>query len=211
MTKQRIFLDIALTLALLVPAPGRFAFGLIMVSEFIILVVSGIFMQYLIQISHIEAFEPVLMMSFYIFMAILFKEFLVLLSPVMALQLGFIIYFPALSSFSVNYFFEDLSILHLKDTLKIKLGYAGSFSLGAILAFLFRDIVGYGTLTLPVHYGMKQISVFSSDSFSSFVFFATIPGAVILFLLVIWLIRYVNYKLNCTEKLLTIQKGEEDE
>ena len=209
MNKKIIYLDILVSLSILVPSPGRFACGLILVVEMNTLIASGIFAQYMIKKLGLEQLRSVILMTFFLCMAIIMKLLLVFLSPVLALQLGFVMYLPALSSYVIDYFFSSASSLRPQEGRKKLAMHCAGFSVFALFFFLFRDIVGYGTLTLPIHSGMKEIIVCNPANYSSVVFIATIPGALILSTLILWFTRYVHDKFYCIEN--TYSESEEED
>lgn len=171
---------IASSLAILVPVPGRFAYGLIVLFLFNIqmLFVSLLFhaVEHLsLQVLRNSIFAFVLIAS-----TVLYRQILIIFCPVAALTLGFCIYLPALTSAVIEFFFTEYKKgvkAHVFLTMKKSL----AMSAFCLVCFLFRDIVGFGTITFPA---WKKILVFhlpyNLNSTGSSVFLATIPGCLVL-------------------------------
>ena len=75
-----------------------------------------------------------------------------------------------------------------------------AFGMFALLFFLLRDILGYGTLSLPVPNGIKETYLFNSYDTAFLSFFATIPGALLLLVLCMSFLLTVQLKMNAIEK-----------
>ncbi|MBR5964894.1 MAG: hypothetical protein IK015_02080 [Treponema sp.] len=195
MKKNIYFIFIAASFALLAAAPGRLAYGLPLIIELNILMAAAKAFYSFAKKIDMGGLTEILTVSFVIFMTILFKQILILFSPVIALTLSFCIYIPALSVFLLASIFQSQQNAEgsgLKSTLW--------FSVFALLFFLLRDILGYGTLSLPVPNGIKETYLFNSYDTAFLSFFATIPGALLLLVLCMSFLLTVQLKMNAIEK-----------
>jgi|WetSurMetagenome_2_1015567.scaffolds.fasta_scaffold55086_2 hypothetical protein len=177
MNKKSIYIYIAASLAMIIPAPGRFAIGLVLVVELNFLMVFGTCFRYLLEKMNIGQLAVAILTILLIAATMLFRQVLVLCVPETALQLGFVIYLPTVSSFFIGYMFGN-EIGTLAMDLKNYLYHSFSYSLFALLFFLFRDIVGFGTITYISSIGITEKVLFNRK-ITILSFFATIPGALV--------------------------------
>ena len=195
MKKNLYFVFIAASFALLVAAPGRLAYGLPLIIELNVLMAASRAFHSFLKRFDMGSLSDILAVSFIVFMTIFFKQLLILFSPVIALTLSFCLYIPALSVFLLASVFQNQQ----NST-------AGSFestfwfSVFALLFFLLRDILGYGTLSLPIPNGIKESYLFNSYDTAFLSFFATIPGALLILLLCMSFLLTVQLKMNAIEK-----------
>lgn len=186
------------SLSMLVPFPGRFAYGIVLV---IVMYASMIFMtlfQNLVYKISLESLLSVLTAVFLISESIFFKQILIMYSPVMALTVGFVIYIPAVASFFVMRLYRPNAPSITADLIQ-NIRYCGGFSLFALCISLFRDIFGYGTISFPSRTGLVQLVLFSSSSaekISVGTFWASTPGAVLLCGLVLYFISYADQNMK---------------
>ncbi len=184
------------SLAMLVPFPGRFAYGIILV---IVMYASMIFMtlfQNLIYRLSLESLLSALTAVFLISESIFFKQLLIMYSPVMALTVGFVIYIPAVSSFFVMRLYRP-NVPSIIADLSQNIQYCSGFSVFALCIFLFRDVFGYGTISFPSTNGIAQIVLSSSaDKVHVGTFWASTPGAVLLCGLVLYFISYADQNMK---------------
>jgi len=180
MKNRHIYIFIAASLAILVPTPGRFAYGLILVLLLNFMMAFGILFRKLIEILKLEEFQTVLISVFLIFLTIISKNIITFISPVMALVLSFAIFMPPVSAFMIGALYEKTK-QPLLDDMYINMKETGYFSIIALLFYTFRDIAGYGTFTLPCHNGIKEFVLFEGSKLDSLgAFWASIPGALVL-------------------------------
>lgn len=174
--RNKIYFYIACAISMLVFLPARLSFGIVVLVEFNFLMFAGIGICYLIKLAKLEELKSVLFPAGLVFLTILFKQLLILFNPIMALTLGFAIYIPALSSALFEICFKD-ELVDFKHDLKFGMLKAFKFSVVAIIVFTLRDILGYGTLTLPMFRGVFIIHMpFNLMRISAGSFLATIPG-----------------------------------
>ncbi|MBQ3670633.1 MAG: hypothetical protein II921_04045 [Treponema sp.] len=178
---KKIYFYITSILAFFIPIPGRFVFAFyaLILFNLQILLLTLIFHGVdKLKIGGLK--EPVLIFSI-IFLTILYKQFLYIVCPVVAITLGFCIYLPSISTFTIMFFFGK-RVNSLTKHLINNMGTCAYNSLTCLVLFLLRDALGYGTLTLP---GWKRIIYvhlpFLSGTSHAGAFLATIPGALVLF------------------------------
>lgn len=200
MNKSLYFMFMAVSFALLVCAPGRLAYGIILIIEMNLLALSASAFRSFVKDFDLDDLQDILTLAVIVSVTILYRQIVILFSPVIALNLGFVMYMPAVSFFLLGSVFgnESLSPLDfLMQSLK--------FSAFAFAFFLLRDILGYGTISIPSPWGIKEAYIFNSYSTSFFAFFASIPGALLLTLFCMAGLLCVQCKMNIIEK-----SGEED-
>ncbi|MCR5762923.1 MAG: hypothetical protein K6G00_06010 [Treponema sp.] len=184
------------SLAMLVPFPGRLAYGIILI---VFMYASMFFMtlfQNLIYKLSLESLLSVLTAVFLISESIFFKQLVVMYSPLMALTIGFVIYIPAVSSFFIMRLYRPNKPSVYAD-LAQNIRYCGGFSFFSICIFLFRDLFGYGTITLPSRTGIAQLVIFhSSEKVSLGTFWASTPGAVLLCGFILYIISYADQNMK---------------
>ena len=195
MKKNLYFVFIAASFALLSAVPGRLAYGLPLIIELNLLMAASRAFYSFVKKFDMGNLSDILAVSFIVFMTILFKQFLILFSPVIALTLSFCLYIPALSVFLLASVFQNQqnSTASFFETMVW-------FSVFALLFFLLRDILGYGTLSLPIPNGIKESYLFNSYDTAFLSFFATIPGALLVLLLCMSFLLTVQLKMNAIEK-----------
>ena len=179
MNKRAGYVYMATTCSLVVLAPGRFAYGLILVIQMCLLMFFGTLFRSLIRVLKMEKMSSTIMLSFLIFFTIFFRQILILLMPVAALQLGFLMYLLTVSTFITAFLF-DSDVLPLVEELKLNMFQVMLFSIFGLLFPLFRDIIGYGTITMISSKGVIEKVLFDKYDVSILSFVASIPGALIL-------------------------------
>ena len=180
MKKNDILALIAVAVSILVPAPGRLAYGIVLLLLLLLLSVLGTAFRFLIKKIKMDDLEPVLTAVMLVSVTVLYKQFLIMISPLTALVLGFVIYLPALSAFVITGMHRRTEE-PLSAQIRSEFFHTGSFCLPALGVFLLRDIVGYGTLTLPSYGGLAELTLIApKDRNYLGTFFASAPGALII-------------------------------
>lgn len=195
MKKNLYFVFIAASFALLISAPGRIAYGLPLIVELNLLSIGATAFNSLAKKINLGALEEILSLSFIIFATVLYKQFLTLFSPVLSLTLSFSIFLPAASAFLLGGVFSNQ-----QNALASNAALTAKFSAFAFLFFALRDILGYGTISLPAPNGIKEAVLFDSYSTSFLSFFASVPGAFLIFALCASLLLTAQTRLNVLEK-----------
>lgn len=196
MNKQIYNIFTVISFALLIAAPGRFAFGIIICAELFFLSIIGFSISSLINKLKLFQFKSVLTIITLIFSTVLFKQIIMIFFPLVALQLSFVFYLPAVSSYMIGILYKNEDAKSLFEHLKLIL----FFSLFALVFYLFRDIFGFGTFTLPVSTGLHEFILFDSKTLSWCIFFASIPGALFLVSVSILIFVYIQNKFNIIKR-----------
>ena len=123
-----------------------------------------------------------------------------------ALVLGITIYAPALSAFVLGYLYRK-SGLNLGASIKIAFFKCNAFAVFSLLFFSIRDLLGYGTISLPGPSGLIEFHIVKENalSFLGF-FFASIPGAMILLAVLLAVITLVMKKMEIYATSRRIEK-----
>lgn len=197
MKRNELYAYITASFALLVPVPGRLAYGIVLIAMLNLLMLCATLFRRLVPLLKLDGLHPVLIAVFLVAMTVLFKQWLICFSPLMALVLGFAVYMPAVSSFMIGYLYKKGpdSLVH---ELFRNMGQSGRFSLYALGFFLFRDVFGYGTVTLPSRDGLLTLPLVKAGETAVHVgvFWASIPGALVLSALLVVLISSVTKALE---------------
>lgn len=178
--KKSLFIYIAAYLAILIPSPGRFVFGVVIMLELFLLVVTGTLINSFVKKIKMDELNTIIIMLVLVCFAILYRQIIAILYPEIALVLGFVMYLPPVSLFLVGYIFTDME-LPLGERMKSNVLDVSIFVISGLLFFLFRDIAGYGTFTFfGSNHQIYEKVLLNSDGVGIFTFFASIPGAMML-------------------------------
>lgn len=199
MTRKAISIYMAATCAIVIVAPGRFVCGIVIAIELICLMLFGLLLKSLLKKMNLEKIEQVLILSFVIFFTVFFKQILVQIMPVIALQLSFVIFLPSISTFTTVFLLEDNNMT-LKESISKNMPVALVFASYILFVSLLRDIIGFGTITLPADGGHFEAVIFSESRISFATFFATIPGSLVLNALLLSLYLCIEKKLQIVKK-----------
>lgn len=191
MTKKKMYALITASIALLVPAPGRFAYGLILVVQVMLLVTLGTLFRNWFSKLGLGQLLPALLAVMLVSVAVLYKQLIILYAPFAALVMGFTLYLPALSAFVISTVHHPLeeslgAQVHQNVIVALK------FCIAALAFFLFRDIFGFGTITFPTHAGLWELQLIQdADKNYLGTFWASVPGALIIIACVTALLSFV--------------------
>ena len=109
MNKYFYYIFTAISFALLIAAPGRFAFGIIVCFElFFLLFVSFIF-SFFTKKLHVEELNSIFTVIGLVFSTILYKQIIMWLFPLVALQMSFVFYLPAVSSYVIGIIYNNIN------------------------------------------------------------------------------------------------------
>lgn len=204
MRQKKSFMYIASFLALTIPSTGRFVYGLTLILELFILEISGILLNSLVTKLKLNEIRTYFVMFFMIAITIFYRQILVLTYTEVALTLGFLLYFPPVSVFLTHTLFTDFEeslVIRLKHNLLSTV----FFSLFILVFFLFRDIAGYGTFTFfGKNHRIYEKILLNPEKVGIFTFFASIPGALVLTSLTIYVFLFLRNKIR-----IISSKGEE--
>lgn len=199
MNKYVYYIFTAISFALLVAAPGRFAFGIIISAELFFLLFLGLLFSHITKLFKGEELNSIFTVVGLVFATVLYKQIIMWLFPLMALQMSFVFYLPAVTSYMIRVVYGNINSntkISLIDNAKI----IGFFSIFALIFYLIRDIFGYGTFTLPSSNGLIEKTIFSPDSFSWTTYIASIPGALVLVSFSILFVIFVQNKFKIIER-----------
>ena len=199
MNKYVYYIFTAISFALLVAAPGRFAFGIIICAELFFLLLWGLLFSYITKLYKGEELNSIFTVVGLVFATVLYKQIIMWLFPLMALQMSFVFYLPAVTSYMIRVVYGNINNntkISLIDNAKI----IGFFSIFALIFYLIRDIFGYGTFTLPSSNGLIEKTIFSPASFSWTTYIASIPGALVLVSFSILFVIFVQNKFKIIER-----------
>lgn len=201
MKRRSIYVFVSTALAMLVPAPGRFVYGLVLVIQLNLLTLVGLLANSLTKKLKLESETPVLLLGTTIFATIIFRQFLVLLNPELVLTLGFIIFLMPVSFFFLGYLFNDTD-LPLQQRMKFTFSHIVTFSIYALLYFLVRDILGYGTITyFSSGFQIVEKILISEDKVSVFSLLASIPGSLLFSSIILFIHIVVRNKYNIVKNV----------
>lgn len=199
MTKKDFSLYTTTVCATAITSPGRFVCGLILAFEICILMIMEILFSKLIKILKIEKLYKITMLSGAVFLVMLIRQLIVLISPEIALQMGFVMYFPAISVFA-NVLYNEPDESLLREIIKSNMRPALIFSAYTASFALMRDILGFGTISFFSVSGLSEKILFSTDKISILTFIATIPGAVIFTALIVYIFSNMENRFRILEK-----------
>lgn len=203
MAKKSIYIFITLSLSLAVPFPARFAIGCFLVILLNLLMFSSTMFRYVISLFKLNELSDIFVIAFMIFITMLYKQIIAAISPETAIQLGFLIFLPVVSSFFIGYIFGEKPKT-ISEDLEKNMSHTMIYSLFALLLFLIRDIFGFGTFTYITFSGIKEIVIFSSTKTSTFTFLATIPGALVCTALMLSLYIFLMNKMHIVGRTVSV-------
>ena len=201
MKRHSIFAFIALSLSLLIPASGRFVYGIVLVLEMNLLLLFNCLFVLLIKKFKLEKIASILQLAFLFSITILYRQIMIILQPELVLTIGFIMYLCPISSFLLSYIFNS-SELPLLEQLKYTMKNSSYYSIYALVFFLFRDLFGFGTFTFfgSNHMIFEKV-IFNSDHLRLFSIFASIPGAFMLSAIILFVNVIIRNRLLILRKV----------
>ncbi|MBQ0002632.1 MAG: hypothetical protein KBT21_03760 [Treponema sp.] len=199
MNKYLYYIFTSISFALLIAAPGRFAFGLILCFELFFLIFTGFLFSFILKKLELNEMNSVFTVISLIFSTILYKQIIMCLFPLIALQLSFVFYLPAVTSYIIGIVYKNVNSstkISLIENVKV----TGLFSILALIFYLIRDIIGYGTFTFPSSKGLFEYQILNSENFVWGTLFASIPGSLVLVSVTILIFIFVQKKFNIIER-----------
>ena len=192
MKKRSIYVLIATILSVLVPAPGRFVYGVALVLEVNLIMLIGTLVNSLVKKIKLEELNTLIILIMIISSTILYRQIMITICPEVMLTLGVLIYLTPISVFSFGYIFSNME-QPLAERLKLNMLHVLTFSVYTLLFFLFRDLAGYGTFTFfgKSHQIYEKVLI-SPDNLGFFSFVASIPGALTLSSVLLFIHIYVR-------------------
>lgn len=179
----------------MIPVPSRLAACLVILLELNLLVLAGTLLRPLGIWKMLSEYKTILILSALITIVIIYSRLIALWSPAMQMQLGFVMYLQAVSSFVISTIFgnEDSTLTSDKMPVPDRKGAAPAplpasdrwlrqkeaavFSIAALVVFALRDIIGYGTITYPMPSGVGSSVILKGECV--FPLAASVPGALL--------------------------------
>ncbi|MDY5918989.1 MAG: hypothetical protein SPJ55_11330 [Treponema sp.] len=196
MKKNNMFFYLTAYLALLIPAPGRFVYGFTLMTEVFLLSIIGGLSVLLIEKIKFDQLKSTLFILILVAFSILFRQILIIINSQVALTLGFVVFFPPVSLFILNILFtlktEKFLVQFRHRIVKMLI-----FTLGGMMIFLIRDILGYGTFTFfgKNHFIYEKV-LFDSNKIGVFSLLASIPGVLVILGIIYFLFIQFSKKIE---------------
>ncbi len=199
MKKNAMLLYISAFLSIIIPTPARLAYGIIMLFTLNIVMILGTTAKFLIKKLDIEELEPVCLIIFLYAVTIFCKQLLILYSPVIALTLSFALYLIPISSFILGYIITDREIspkvLYAKNMTA-----SGLFTASALLFYLIRELLAFGSISIPLRKGIHVIQLFSNKISEYTYFFATIPGSFVILAVIVAIYNFIERNVEISRR-----------
>lgn len=196
MKNKSMYIFIAATFALLINTPGRFVYGFTLILELNFIFLIGTISKFFVKKFELEQLRTFITLLFIISFTILFKQIFIIFQPELILTLGINLFIIPISIFIFGFLFNDKEET-LSSALKYNFTISLRLSIYSLLFFLFRDIVGYGTFTFyGKNHQIFEKVILSSDSLGFFSIFASVPGALLLSGLILFLFITINKKFS---------------
>ena len=200
MKNKTYFVYIAAYVALLLPSPGRFIFGFILMAELFLLTLTGTLVNSLIRKLEMQEMHSIISVLFILTTTLVLRQVLVITYPETVLTLGYMLYLPAVSLFMIGYLYKDNGS-SLKKRLEFNLRSVTFFTIAGLIYSLVRDILGFGTFTFfGAKHQLYQKVIISSDSAGVFSFLATLPGGFMLASICMFVTTYIADKFDKIKK-----------
>ncbi len=196
MKKNNMFFYLTAYLALLIPAPGRFVYGFTLMTEVFLLSIIGGLSVLLIEKIKFDQLKSTLFILILVAFSILFRQILIIINSQVALTLGLVVFFPPVSLFILNILFtlktEKFLVQFRHRIVKMLI-----FTLGGMMIFLIRDILGYGTFTFfgKNHFIYEKV-LFDSNKIGVFSLLASIPGVLVILGIIYFLFIQFSKKIE---------------
>ena len=210
MKRRSIYVFVSATLAMIVPSPGRFVYGLVLILLLNFLMLIGTIANSIVKKFKLQELQSTVIFTFLICGTILFRQLFIMLNPEVVLTLGFVMFLIPVSFFVIGYLFNNYEEPFNKR-IKFSFTHSLTFSFYALLIFLIRDIFGYGTITY-FGSGLQIVEkiLLPEDSLSILSFFASIPGVLILSSVILFFHIISRNKLNIIRNTDSIKDEKEE-
>ena len=205
MKRRSVYFLIASILAMLVPAPGRFVYGVTLILELNLLMLFATLSVSLVKKIKMEELNTVLVLTSIISGAIFFRQIMIMIQPEVMLTLGYLVYLMPVSVFLMGYVFNNMEQT-LQERLKLNMLHIFTFSIYALLFFLLRDLAGYGTFTFfGKNHQIYEKIIIPSEYIGIFQILASIPGALILSSLLLFIHIFIRNKFEIVKNAEVIK------
>lgn len=192
MTKKiNLILYISAFLSVVIPVPARFGWGIIMLFTMNVVMILGTTAKYFIRKLDIRELEPVCLLIFLYATTIFCKQLLILYSPMAALTLSFALYLIPISTFILGYILTDKE-MDPKILFKKNMSASGIFTGYALIFYLIRELLAFGSISFPVKKGIHVIKIIADRMPEYTFFFATIPGAFVILAILVAVFTFIE-------------------
>jgi hypothetical protein len=186
-----------LLLTLLLPVPARFSLQIVIFVLFNFVTITCVLWIRIIAFFKQEKSYALLMILFLLCVTIIYKQMIILYSPVIALILSLAFYVAAFCAYEVGGFAnQDSGDPWDNKWLIQKIRRSLIFSGIALGISLFREIICFGSISLPVPDGIAEMVLPFAGKFLSAYFWASTPGMVVLAALFLALAFFVQGSLG---------------
>jgi hypothetical protein len=190
---------------LIMPLPARFSLQIPVFLLFNVLVLSGTLFNRLMVRFHQEKIHTYGTIFFAVFVTLLFKRFLVLFSPVIALMLALPLFGVMFCAIKVGDLLDmdasSPSGVTRKKVLFTQMKKSLTFSSVALALALLREFLVFRSLSLPSPNGMIVLALPRSSTPTFSLFWASIPGCLVLFALLFALKSFILHTLSNSQVL----------
>ena len=197
MKKNYFYVYMVAALSIILPLPPCFAYGILAIIQIFLLVIAGLFTKLLLERLDMKKQIPAIILFVLTIFTILYKQLLILYSPVMALTIGYSLYLICFSSYVLGNILDSVGFSPWMHFLKA-LGRISLFSAFTLVFFVVRDILAFGSISYPSKEGVKYIRLFKTGYDGHF--FVSIPGTLIMLGLIFALFAFVNRKIMIIQR-----------
>jgi hypothetical protein len=169
----------------------------------------GSLLKIVIQKLALKDFEQITMAAALAALVILFRQFLTLFSPVMSLTMSFSVYIIGFSTVVIGGLFlsskegaglGDEEAVSLPRLLHRNIKTVVTLIAPILGFYALRDILGFGTLTLPGRHQLLEWRILKPAGASGFSFWGTSGGAFILLGMILGVYLFCTRKLRIAER-----------
>lgn len=189
--KNNFYINVAVSLTMLVPVPPRFTYGLILVITFNLLILSGTLFKRMLEILRMQNVLNPLMILFLTSVDMLVGILLTYYDPLLSLSLNFVLFLPVFTSLIIGRLLANKD-MPLFPLLKKNMLYSGFITLISLVFLFIRELFGYGSITLPQLTGPVHYQIIPPEHILTGIFFATIPGGIILTALLLAFLTFLK-------------------
>ena len=208
--RRSIYVFVSATLAMIVPAPGRFVYGLVLIVLLNFLMLLGNVANSIVKKFDLRELQSTVIFTFILCGTIFFRQLMIFLNPEVVLTLGFVMYLTPVSFFVIGYLFNN-SEDAFKQRIKFSFTHSLTFSVYALFIFIIRDIFGYGTFTyFGSNFQIVEKVLFPEDSLRVLSFIASVPGVLILSSVILFFHIMSRNKLNIIKNTDSIKEEKEE-
>jgi hypothetical protein len=195
MKREKLALQGILLLALLLPVPARFALGIVIFLLYNFIVLGCTLFTPLVIRLNMKGLYQFLMVFFVITLTLIFKQLVIFFSPVIAMILSLPFFVTAFCAFHNGGFSalksDDSPPPGLKAMLWAKMLQSLVFSGVALGLSLIRELAAYGSISFPTPWGMAELSLPMAGRWPTSLFWASIPGTLVMGAILLALIFFV--------------------